>query len=95
MLAFAVGSAIGVVTGLVLAPAPGAETRRRLRELGAKSRAQSLKVMEAGSRMAADQAHRLGRALEEGRDAYARESESSRIKTTLREGIESGADATG
>ena len=93
VLAFTIGGAIGVAAGLLLAPAPGAETRRRLSELGARTGARSRKAVEAGCRVAADQARRLGRAFEEGRDTFAREAASTRIRTALKkEGIEGGGE---
>jgi gas vesicle protein len=88
LVAFAIGGAIGIAAGIVLAPAAGTETRRRLRELGQKARDGSRTAVATGLRAASDQARRLGRAFEEGRDTFVREASAARIQETLKGGIE-------
>lgn len=72
VIAFAIGSVIGAVAALMLAPAPGSETRRRLREIGGRTADRARGAIEGARRVAGDQADRLGRAFEEGRAAHVR-----------------------
>lgn len=50
VLAFLVGAAIGVGVGILVAPAPGEETRKRLRDLARKAQE---RAQDIGSRFAA------------------------------------------
>lgn len=72
VMGFAIGSVIGAVAALMLAPAPGSETRRRLREIGVRTADRARGAIEGARRVAGDRAHRLGLAFEEGRAAYVR-----------------------
>ena len=72
LVGFGVGLLVGAVAAVLLAPATGEETRRRL---GEKTREATDKAKEkAGSagEFLKDQAGRLGAAFQEGKEAYQR-----------------------
>jgi hypothetical protein len=80
------------VAALMLAPAPGPVTRRRLRLAGAKTARQARGAFERARQAAADQAHRLADALEERRAGYPASagSHASRWDEEARQEVVSG-----
>jgi gas vesicle protein len=69
-IAFTVGLAVGAVTALLLAPAPGQETRRRLGDFTKRVGARVKDGVENARTHASDMKNRLGSAIEEGTKAY-------------------------
>lgn len=85
LVAFGIGLLVGAAGALLLAPAPGDETRRRLGKAGhraldrAKEGADSAKThakeyTDTARSFVKDQAERVERAFEEGKQAYLRET---------------------
>lgn len=85
VVAFSAGVLLGAVAGLLMAPASGAETRRRIGDAAGstlekgKSLASSAAEKGRGGMHAAgdfvrEQKERIGGAIREGREAYLRES---------------------
>lgn len=85
VVAFSAGVLLGAVAGLLLAPASGAETRRRIGEAAgsAVDKGKSLasgaaekgrEGAHAAGEFVREQKERIGDALREGREAYLRES---------------------
>jgi len=72
LVSFGVGLLVGAVGALLLAPAPGEETRKRLGELGHDALDRTRSGMETARRVAGDQAERISQAVHEGKEAYAR-----------------------
>lgn len=77
LTAFGLGMVAGAITALMLAPAPGHETRRRvgtfLRDVGERTRAGA----SAAAHAVRNQSHRLERAFHEGKEGYARDQETT------------------
>lgn len=78
LIAFAVGGLVGAATALMLAPAAGSETRRRLREAGGQAAGRVRGAWDHAREAAAEHAHRIGQALEEGKSAYKRDAAERR-----------------
>ena len=92
LLALVVGGLVGAVAALMVAPAPGPVTRRRLRLAGAKTARQARGAFNRARRAAADQAHRLADALEERRTGLPASagSREPRWDEEARQGVVSG-----
>ena len=73
VVAFGAGIVIGAAAALLMAPATGADTRRRISELGQTAADRAGEGMETAKEFAADQAQRIGRAVHEGKEAYKKE----------------------
>lgn len=73
-VSFGVGILVGAVGGLLLAPASGEETRRRLGEFSKDAMDRAGSGVESAKRVAGEQAERIVHAVKEGKDAYLRES---------------------
>jgi gas vesicle protein len=71
--AFALGLVAGAVTSLLLAPASGAETRRRLGEFAGKMGDKAREGAETARHYVSDAKSRIEHAVEEGKAAYQRE----------------------
>ncbi len=76
LVAFGLGVLAGAITALLVAPASGRETRRRLGQAAQKVGDQAKTGFEATRHLVSDQKERLTRAVEEAREAYRRESSS-------------------
>jgi gas vesicle protein len=81
VVAFSAGALLGAVAGLLLAPASGAETRRRIGEtagsavdkgkaLASGAARKGREGVHAAGEFVKDQKERIGEALREGREAY-------------------------
>lgn len=70
IIAFGVGLLTGVAAGLLLAPASGSETRRQIGELSGKLAERTRDETEKAKGFVADQARRVEKAFEEGKQAY-------------------------
>ena len=77
MLGIMVGAAVGAVLGLLLAPASGEETRRRLGESVGKLKDEGRKQVDNIRGLATERAEDVREAVRAGKDAY-REARSSR-----------------
>jgi len=73
VLAFGAGLVVGAAAALLVAPATGAETRRRISEMGQSATDRAREGMETAKDFAADQVQRIGHAVREGKEAYKRE----------------------
>jgi gas vesicle protein len=73
MMAFGLGLIAGAVTTLLLAPASGADTRRKLNELAHQIGDKAREGADAAGQYARDAKSRLGEAVQAGREAYQRE----------------------
>lgn len=76
LVSFGVGLLVGAAGALLLAPAPGTETRRRLGQLGHDALEKARGGVEGAREFAGDHARRLERAVHEGKEAYLRESQA-------------------
>lgn len=74
MLAFGLGLIAGAVTALLLAPASGQETRRRLGSVAAKVGDRAKDTFESGRQFVAQQKDRFTSAVDEGKQTYRKES---------------------
>lgn len=72
LVSFGVGMLVGAVGALLLAPASGEETRKRLGEMSHDAMERARSGMDSARRVAGDQAERIGQAIHEGKEAYAR-----------------------
>jgi gas vesicle protein len=77
VLAFALGLIAGGITALLLAPASGEETRRKIGDLKAKVGERARKGIDDAKHIVGEQKDRVGTAIVEGRKAYQRESMST------------------
>ena len=77
MMAFVMGAIAGAATALLVAPAPGTETRRVLNERAREGRDKASSAARQGAEFVKKQREHLATAIDRGRDAYqeARESE--------------------
>ncbi len=73
VLAFGAGLVVGVAAALLMAPATGAETRRRISDLGQTAADRAGEGMQSAKEFAAEQAQRIGQAVREGKEAYKKE----------------------
>jgi gas vesicle protein len=69
-VSFGLGLFVGAATALLLAPAAGRETRRRLGEFGQGAIEKARTGMANARAFAGDQAQRVERALDEGKEAF-------------------------
>ncbi|HVP14010.1 MAG TPA: YtxH domain-containing protein [Terriglobales bacterium] len=74
LLGFGLGVLAGAVTGLLLAPTSGRETRRRIGEVAQRAGDRVRDGLEATKRAIHESKDRWSRAVEEGQEAYERES---------------------
>ena len=65
-----VGAAVGAVVGLLLAPAPGEETRRRIREAAGKLGDEGRKKVDEARHYADERAGEIKDAFRAGKEAY-------------------------
>jgi len=77
ILAFALGLIAGGVTALLLAPASGEETRRKIGDLKARVGDKARKGIDDAKHLVGEQKDRVGTAIAEGRKAYQRETMSA------------------
>jgi gas vesicle protein len=77
LLAFGIGLAAGAAIALLLAPASGEETRRRLGQFGRTAGERAKEGADLASSFVRDQAKRFGHAFEEGKRAYREETTES------------------
>jgi gas vesicle protein len=74
MMAFGLGMLAGAVTALLLAPANGQETRRRIGQFTSKVGEKTRDGLGVAKDFVSDQKDRLANAVDEGRQAYVRET---------------------
>ena len=77
LTAFGIGLLVGAAGALLLAPASGKETRKRLEELGHDALDKAREGMESAKEFASNQARSLERAVQEGKQAYIKETHRS------------------
>ncbi len=70
LVAFLLGAVAGGVTALLLAPASGEETRKKLKETLRSAKDKALKEIEEAKEFAAVQKEALKEAYAEGKEAY-------------------------
>ena len=70
LVGFLVGAVVGAVAGLLLAPASGAETRRRLRDAADKLGDEGRRRLDDARDYATERVGDVKEALRAGRDAY-------------------------
>lgn len=87
LVGFLVGAVVGTVVGLLLAPASGAETRRRLRDAADKLGDEGRRRIDDARGFATEQADDLKQAFRAGKDAY----QQSRASHPTERGPESGS----
>jgi gas vesicle protein len=73
VVAFGAGIVVGAAAALLMAPATGAETRRRISEFGQTAADRAGDGMQSAKEFAAEQAQRIGQAVREGKEAYKKE----------------------
>lgn len=74
MMAFGLGMLAGAVTALLLAPATGEETRRRIGGVAQKVGQKAKDGIETGREYVAQQKDRFTGAVEEGKAAFRKET---------------------
>ncbi|HET7224574.1 MAG TPA: YtxH domain-containing protein [Candidatus Eisenbacteria bacterium] len=74
MMAFALGMLVGAVTALLLAPASGTETRRKLGQVASNVGDKAKQGLDATKQFVNDQKDRFSGAVEEGRQTYRKET---------------------
>lgn len=72
MMAFVMGAIAGAATALLLAPAPGPETRRSLNEKAREGRDRAADTARQGADYVRRQRDQLSTAIDRGREAYQR-----------------------
>jgi gas vesicle protein len=77
MMAFSLGLIAGAAAALLLAPASGTETRRRLGSVAQKVGERAKDTMDQGKQFVNDQKDRFTGAVEEGKQTYRKESSPS------------------
>ena len=77
LVSFGVGLLVGAAGSLLLAPAAGAETRKRIGELGQEAFDKAREGVEAAKEFTGDQTRRLERAIHEGKEAYLKEAQKA------------------
>lgn len=81
MLAFGIGMIAGAVTALLLAPASGQETRRRLGTVAQRVGDKAKDTIESSRHFVNDQKDRFASAIEEGKQTYRKESTPTSTST--------------
>lgn len=74
---FGIGVLVGAGAALLMAPASGDETRRRLGQLGHDALDKAREGVASAREFARDQSHRVERAIHEGKEAYLKASSRS------------------
>jgi gas vesicle protein len=87
LVGFLVGAVVGAVVGLLLAPASGAETRRRLRDAADRMGEEGRRRIDDARGFAGERADDLKEAFRAGREAY----QQSRASHQPEKGPESGS----
>lgn len=87
LIGFLVGAVVGAVAGLLLAPASGSETRRRLRDVADKLGDEGRRRVDDARGYVTERADDLKEALRAGKDAY----QQSRAGHQSTKGPESGS----
>ena len=70
LLAFVLGAAAGAAVALLYAPAPGEETRRRIKDKAREGREKAEAVAREGREFLSRQREHLGAAVDRGREAF-------------------------
>ena len=70
LMAFVLGAAAGAAVALLYAPAPGEETRQRLKDRAREGREKSEGVARDGREFLNRQRENLGAAVDRGREAF-------------------------
>ena len=70
LLAFVLGAAAGAAVALLYAPAPGEETRRRIKDKAREGREKAEAVAREGREFLSRQRENLGAAVDRGREAF-------------------------
>ena len=86
VLGFGLGMIVGGATALLLAPAGGRETRRRIGRLAQDVSAQAREGVAEATQFVADQKDSLKIAMAEGQHAYQRESAGRAERLSKRHG---------
>ena len=76
MMAFVMGAIAGAAAALLVAPAPGAETRRLLNERAREGRDKAGDAARQGADFVRRQRENLSTAIDRGREAYQRTRDS-------------------
>jgi gas vesicle protein len=74
IMAFGLGVLAGAVTALLLAPASGEETRRRIGTAAQKASEKAKDTVDHGRQFVSEQKDRFAGAIEEGRQTFRKES---------------------
>jgi gas vesicle protein len=77
LVAFGIGALVGAVGALLLAPAAGDETRRRVAEFAKEGTEKAKEGLSNAGKALTEQGHRLQHAFEEGKTAYQKEASRS------------------
>lgn len=72
LVGFGVGLLVGAVAGVLLAPATGEETRRRIGDFTRDTADKAKEKAGGAGEFLKEQAGRLGSAIQEGKEAYQR-----------------------
>jgi len=70
LLAFVLGAVAGAAVALLYAPAPGEETRQRIKDKAREGREKAEAVAREGREFLARQRDNLGAAVDRGREAF-------------------------
>lgn len=70
---FGLGVAVGAATALLVAPASGEETRRRIGEFAKDASGRTREGVQRVAGLVKDQTDRVGRAIDQGKEAYQHE----------------------
>lgn len=84
LVAFALGMIVGATTALLFAPATGADTRRKLGQVAGNVGDKAKQGIDATKQFVNDQRDRFTGAVEEGRQAFRKETTTpSTTSTTM------------
>lgn len=70
VLLFGLGLVVGAAAGLLLAPAPGDETRRRIGEFVGDTTDKAREGLSSAGGIMRDQSQRVAHAMKEGKEAF-------------------------
>lgn len=76
-VAFGIGALVGAVGALLLAPASGEETRRRIGEFADDAGRKTKAGADRATEFVKEQKERIGHAIDEGKQAYRSETVKS------------------